>query len=168
MQPTLPIERLAHDLVEIVAARLPAKHPLRPLGLGDDRGWIASAPSRESNWKIDSRYPFDDLDDLPNRLSVPITAIAHEAGPTGAQIGERAQMRVDQVGDLDIVAHTRAVAGRIVLAEDLDLRMEPKRRLDGALDQMGGVGRRLAEAALGIGAGDIEIAQRDVAEIVGL
>ena len=32
---------------------------------------------------------------------------------------------------------------------------------------MGGVGRRLAEAALGVGAGDIEVAQRDVAEIIG-
>ena len=45
--------------------------------------------------------------------------------------------------------------------------MEPERRLHGALDQMGGVGRRLAEAALRVGAGDIEIAQRDVAEIIG-
>ena len=35
------------------------------------------------------------------------------------------------------------------------------------LDQMGGVGRGLAGAALRIGAGDVEIAQRDIAQVMG-
>ena len=58
-------------------------------------------------------------------------------------------MRVDEVADLNVVAHARPVAGRIVLAENLYLLMQPERGLDAALDEMGGVRRRLTEPPLG-------------------
>ena len=45
--------------------------------------------------------------------------------------------------------------------------MAAKRGLDRALDEMGGVRRRLAEPSLRIGAGDVEIAQHDMAQVVG-
>ena len=54
-------------------------------------------------------------------------------------------MGVDQVGDLDVVAHAGAVAGRIVLAEDIHVGETAERRLYAALDQVGGVRGRLAQ-----------------------
>lgn len=42
----------------------------------------------------------------------------------------------------------------------------PERGLRGHLDQVRGVGRRLARAAVRIGTGDIEVAQDDVREAV--
>src|ERR1700677_734742 len=168
VQPSLPVERLAHDVVKIVAGRLPAKHAPRAVSLSHDGGRISRPPPGDLDRKIDAGHPFDDLDDLLDRLPVPITAVADDARPACAQVSERAQMRIDEVADLDIIAHASVVAGGIVLAEDLYFWMNSKCRLDGALDEVGGVRRRLAETALGIGAGDIEIAQRNVAEIVGL
>jgi hypothetical protein len=56
--PTLPVERLSDDLPEIVACRFPAERLLDPVGLGDDGGWIAGAPSRQDDRKIDARHPF--------------------------------------------------------------------------------------------------------------
>ena len=65
---------------------------------------------------------------------------------------------------MDVVAHAGAVGRRVVGAEDLHLGPLAERGLAGDLDQMGRARRRLAGAALRIGAGDIEIAQRGVAE----
>jgi hypothetical protein len=47
------------------------------------------------------------------------------------------------------------------------LRIKAERGLHAALDQMGRVRRRLAEAPLRVGPGDVEIAQRDIAKVVG-
>ena len=76
-------------------------------------------------------------------------------------------MGVDEVADLDVVAHAGAVAGRVILAENVHARIDAERRLHAALDQMRRVRRRLAESSLRVGAGDVEIAQRDIAEVVG-
>ena len=56
---------------------------------------------------------------------------------------------------------------RIVGAEYLHVRALAERRLAGDLDEVGRARCRLAGAALGVGAGDVEIAQRDVAQVVG-
>ena len=61
---------------------------------------------------------------------------------------------------MDVVAHAGAVRRRIVGAENMHEGALAERGLAGDLDQMGGAGRRLAGAALRIGAGDIKIAQR--------
>ena len=76
-------------------------------------------------------------------------------------------MSVDEVGDLDVVANAGAVAGWIILAEHVHRGKASQRGLHAALDQVGRIERRLAVPALRIGARDIEIAQRDIAEIIG-
>src|SRR5580698_8585630 len=149
VQPAFPVERLTYDIVEMIAGRLPAEDASRPVSFGHDGRGIARPSFRERDGKIDPRHALDDLHDLLDRLAVTVAAIADDARSPGAQIGERAQVRIDEVRDLAIVPHTRAVAGWIILAEDIDSRMEPKRGLDGALDQMCGVWGRLAEAPLG-------------------
>jgi hypothetical protein len=41
VQPALPVERLAHDVVQIVALRRPAERALRPAGAGDEGRRVA-------------------------------------------------------------------------------------------------------------------------------
>ena len=41
---------------------------------------------------------------LLDRLPVAVAAVAHQALPAAAQIGERVEMGVDQIGHLDVVA----------------------------------------------------------------
>ena len=76
-------------------------------------------------------------------------------------------MRTHQVIDMDVVAHTRTVRGRIIRAENVDMRDPSKRNLASALDQMRRARRGLSRAPLGIGAGDVEIAQNDMAQMRG-
>src|SRR5579863_5524141 len=64
VEPALPVERLAHDRVEIVARRFPAEHALRPVGLGDDGGGIAGATGGHDDRKIDPRNAFGDCNHL--------------------------------------------------------------------------------------------------------
>ena len=46
MQAAFPVERLAHDVVEIVALGLPAERTLRPVGAGNDGRGVAGAAGR--------------------------------------------------------------------------------------------------------------------------
>ncbi len=75
-------------------------------------------------------------------------------------------MRPGQIGDMNIIADAGSVRRRIVGAEHVELRPQAQRRLGRHFDQMRGVGGRLAGAAARIGAGDVEIAQDHVAQIV--
>jgi hypothetical protein len=72
-----------------------------------------------------------------------------------------------QIADMDVVADAGAVRRRIIGAEHVELAAQAERRFGRNLDQMRGLRRRLAGAAARIGAGDVEIAQDDMGEIVG-
>jgi hypothetical protein len=73
-------------------------------------------------------------------------------------------MRPRQIADVDVVADAGAVRRRIVGAEHVDAFAPAERGLDRDLDQMRRARRRLAGAQLRIGAGDVEVAQDDMAE----
>src|SRR5208337_3447635 len=89
VQAPLPVERLAHDVVQFIARRLPAEDGLRPIGASDDGGRIARPPRRHDDLEIDAGHLFDDVDHLPDRLPVAVAAIADETLPAPPQIGER-------------------------------------------------------------------------------
>ena len=95
-----------------------------------------------------------------------VAAVEHLGLAAVAQVAQRRHVRAHEIGDVDVVADAGAVRRRIVGAEHLHVRPLAERRLAGDLDEMRGVRRRLAGAALRVGAGDVEIAQRHVAEIV--
>ena len=71
-------------------------------------------------------------------------------------------MGTDQIADMDVIANASTVRRRIIGSIDVELGAQPERRLDGDLDQVGCVLTRLPSAALGIGPGNIEIAQDDI------
>ena len=74
---------------------------------------------------------------------------------------------VGQVGDVDVVAHAGAVAGRVVGAVERKRGAQARRRLERDGDQVGLGLVTLAEVALGIGAAGVEVAQRRPAQAVG-
>ena len=75
-------------------------------------------------------------------------------------------MRRGQVADVDIIADAGPVGGRIIGAVDRDMVALADRRLDRDLDQVRRALADLPRAALRIGAGDVEIAQRAIVESV--
>src|SRR5262249_20841423 len=135
VQPALPVERLFDDGVEVVALRAPAERGADEIGLGDDRGGIAGAPARDIHLEVDARDALDDVDHLADGITASVAAITRKALAAASEIGERGHMRVDEVADLDVVAQAGAVAGRIILAEDVEVLMTPQRRLHRALDE---------------------------------
>ena len=148
-------------------ARRPAELRPRDRGIGDHSRHVAGPARSLDHGEIDAGDAADRIDHLADREAVAIAAIGDEARPAGPQIGERVGMGIGEVADMDVVAHAGAIGRVVISAEDLDLRALAERGLAGDLDEMGGALGRLARAALRIGAGDVEIAQRHIAEIVG-
>ena len=86
----------------------------------------------------------------------------------GAEMFQRAQMRLGEVLDMNVVADRRPIRRRVIGSINFDLRPLPERRRQNERDE---VRLRLvpfADFALGIGAGSIEIAQRHPPQPVGL
>ena len=75
-------------------------------------------------------------------------------------------MRLGQIGDVDVVAHRGAVGRRVVGAEDRERSPAAVRRLDRQRDEVRLRGVVLADFAVGIGAGGVEVAKRRVAQAV--
>ena len=76
-------------------------------------------------------------------------------------------MRRCQIRDVDVIANARAVRGIVVVAKDGDRRSVARGRQD-ERDQMGLGIVRFADFVFRIGAGGIEVAQRDRAQTVRL
>src|SRR3984893_118115 len=75
-------------------------------------------------------------------------------------------MSAGEISDLDIIAHAGAIWSWIIRPENFHSGPMAERSLDRHLNEMGRISSGLARAALGIGAGDIEISQYDMAQIV--
>ena len=75
-------------------------------------------------------------------------------------------MGVGQVGDVDVVPHAAAVAGVVVVAEDGHLAPLAGGHLGDDGHEIGGlVAGVLADFSAGVGAGGVEVAQQDGAEV---
>ena len=96
-----------------------------------------------------------------------VAAVQHLGFPAPAQVVERLQVGIGQILDMDVVAHACAVGRGVVGAEDHQLFAPPHRHLAGDLDEQGGPGGGLADAAVHAGARYVEVAQGDVAQVGG-
>ena len=91
-------------------------------------------------------------------------AVERARGPARAQVRERGEMGARKIGDVDVIAHAGAVGRQVIAAEHVHVAAFTQRRLAGDLDEV----RRAAStgpSAPGIGAGDVEVAERDVAQV---
>src|SRR5262245_57137462 len=96
-----------------------------------------------------------------------VAAIEGLVLPARAQMAERGGVRSAEIADVDVVADAGSVGGRIVGAEDIEAWPHPERCLDRDLDKVRGAEGRLPGAQLWIGAGDVEIAQDHVVQVIG-
>jgi hypothetical protein len=117
-QLALPCERLANDCWKIVVLWRPAERGLDTLRARDERGRIARTAAGNPHLEIGAEHLLDAIDDFQHRDAMAVAAIAGETFATFAQVGERHEMRRDQIGDLNIVADAGAIPGRIIGAED--------------------------------------------------
>ncbi len=83
------------------------------------------------------------------------------------QRGKGRNVGLGKVADVDVVANTRSVRGRIVVPEDGDGPALPAGCFGRDLDQVRGARRRLAGPPTRIGPGHVEIAQGAIVEAVG-
>ena len=123
------------------------------------------SPARRGSSRMSSLTPGDLLharEHFAHAVAVAVTAVRDERFAAGAQVVERVQVRGGEIFDVDVVAHTGAVGRREVGAEDRQVRAFAHGRFDRRLDQQRGLARRLADAALRVGAGDVEITQHHV------
>ncbi len=75
-------------------------------------------------------------------------------------------MRCHQIADVNVIANAGAVRRIIVATEHLKFVALAERGLARHLDQVCGLGCRLAGAPFGVGPGHIEVAQGNVVEVV--
>ena len=73
-------------------------------------------------------------------------------------------MCLGQIVHVNVVADAGSIRSGVILAEDAETGPHPERRMQRQGDQMGGFGLFLANRALEIGAGDVEVAQGHVAK----
>ncbi len=131
--------------------------------LATRRRRIAGAARLFAHVELEAGDLLDAREDFAHAVAMPIADVRDQRLAAGAQVVERIQVRGGEVFDVDVVAHAGAVGRRVVGAEHRQVRALADRGLAGHLDQQRGGARRLADAALRVGAGHVEIAQHDVA-----
>ena len=129
-------------------------------------GGIARPPRRQRPRHLPSGHALDGGDDLAHRLRrAGAEVVGAPTSRSARERFERAHVRVGQIGHVDVVAQARAVRRRVVVAEHLQA-LAAGRGVDRARDDVNLRRVILAELAVGIGAGGVEIAKRDRADAV--
>jgi hypothetical protein len=108
----------------------------------------------------------DGGDHLEHRKTAAVADISAQRLAARAKAVQREEVRVDQVGNVDVVAYAGPVGCGKIRAEDFEPLFAPNGHLAGSLNQMCGAWRALSGAALRVCAGDIEVTKSRVPEIV--
>ncbi len=96
-----------------------------------------------------------------------VTAIHDQGVAVLFQMVKRQSMRIDEIADMDVIANARSIPRGKVRAEYVEHRDSSQSSLTSPLDEMRRALGRLAGAAQDVAAGDVEITERNVAEIMG-
>ena len=127
-------------------------------GIGDEPRWIAGTPWRIADLDRAPGHALRGIDDFLHAETVSITQIEHIRLTTPLKVGERQEMRLAKIPDMDIIADAGSIRGVVVASKDLDCPASSGRRLQNERDQMGFRRVPLPQQAVRIGAGGIEIA----------
>jgi hypothetical protein len=155
------------DGFQIVKTRLPFERRPDAIAGGDDVCRIARPAAGELDLEIDAGDALYRIDHLEHRKATAVTTIERRRGAAGAQMGERIAMRGNEIGNVDVIPDAGAVRRRVVGAENIELRSQPKRGFDRHLDEVGGPPGRVAGAAERVGARDVEVTQDHTVQPVG-
>src|SRR5207302_1730329 len=88
-QPLLPGEPRAHDGIEIVEARLPAKLPADALGAGYERRRISGAARLLAHLEGLARHPLDAGENLPHAVTVSVADVKRGLAAPRARLRPR-------------------------------------------------------------------------------
>ena len=160
VETSFPGQRLLDNLFQIVMQRNPAEFPPDAIVARDEGRGIACPAAGDAHREIDAGYLLHDVDHFQNRKALRIARIADQAGAAGPQMAQCVEMGARKIRDVNVVAHARAVRRRIIDAVNVHAVAATERRLYSNLYEM----RRASTVpnAPGIGAGDVEVAQRHI------
>src|SRR6266542_4588340 len=152
------------DVVEFAVARVPAQVAHDLVGACDQDVRVAGASRRGFGRNPLFGYLARHLYHLGHRIAAAVAEVVYLAAFFHRVQGQR--VRVSQVDDVNVVAHTCAVGSVVIFAEDVDVARSGGRDAQRVRDQVcfGGVG--FAEALAR--AGGIEASQADVTQPVSL
>ena len=114
----VPLPGRIHDLAQIVKTRAPAEFLPRERGRCDQYRGITRAPRRE----LERHLLPDRCFNGPHNVEVRITSLVSEvvlAIRKGVEPVQRQDVSRGEIRDVDIITNTRAVRGRVVVAEYL-------------------------------------------------
>src|ERR1700730_9443749 len=107
-------------------------------------------------------------DHLSHRMTSADPKVQRRAFASGVKLFERAQMCVGKILDVNVIADAGTVCSRIIDAVDLDVRSLSEGRLQHQWDEVCFGLVTLADLAIGIGSGGIEIPERNRADAISL
>ena len=163
----LPRHRTANDEPEVVVARRPVHACAQARGVADEDRRIARTARAVADVEVDPRFPAHRLEDRPDRVAAAIAAVEHAARGPALEVPEDGQMDVGEIGDMDVVAHAGPVRRVVVGAEHGHRIARSRRRLAGDLDEVRGTAAGRTRAPLRVGARDVAVAKRGIAQVMG-
>ena len=162
----VPCPGRSHDGVQVVVLRLPSQHPDGLLRGGDQLGRVARAARGNLGGNRVSGDRSGHVHHLFDGEADAVAQIKDVVLPALHQVVQRQNVRLGQVVDMDVVAHTGAVLGGIVVAEDADRLPLLQRHLQDNRNQVGLGVVRLTDLAGGVRAAGVKVAQRHIAQAV--
>ena len=159
----MPGPGAGEDVVELRVFGPPAEVGLRLRGAGDKAGGVAGAAGFDLDGDGVAGDAACGLDDLLHRKAGAVAEVVdHLFGLV--ERGECEDVGVGEVENVDVVANAGAVGSGVVVAEDEDLVTAAEGDVEYERDDVG-LGL-VSLAAVGQRAGDVEVAQRGVAQTV--
>ena len=157
----------AHDSIHVGVQSRESKPPLRERSVGDQHRGVALTPRRDVASYVKARHPFHRVHNLPDRESAPSPKIDRVAFAATEQVPDGGDMRIREIGDVDVVADGGAVRGRVVVAEDGDLVQTAHRGEDCPRDEVCFGLVALADLAVGVAAAGIKVSEANRTQAVG-
>ena len=143
-------------------ARPPAKFVARAGGVGNKNWWVA----RPAGADLDRKLAAGDLTDSGDEFAYrPAAAGAEIEGGTFRTIEqgmERLHVSIGEITHMNVIAHTGAVCGRIIITKNGEGFAFPDGRLEQERDRVRFRNVTFADFTVRIRACSVELAQRDV------
>ena len=157
----MPVPGCLDDLLDIGIARFPVQHLPGKTGIGDEDRWISGPTFSLHNRDLAASHPPARLHDLSHAVptsgsQVQVQSLAFLQPVEGSQVG------LGQVIDMDIVPHAGAIGCRVITPENRDLVPLSQCDLEHDRDQVCFGIMVLAQVALRMCPGGIEISKRGV------
>lgn len=149
------------DFVDGGVLRLPAKRALEFFFAGDQNGWIARPTRRKFARNFVAGDAFGCIEHLEDGKAAAVADVESFAG-NFLDGFEGADVRIGNVEHVNVVADASAIGRGVIRAEDFDLRDDADSGVENFRDDVSFNAMRFA--ALGRGAGGVEITQRSVVE----